>query len=264
MPPTSEPERTEDERDDRRASRCRRRRASSRPRSSAPGAAETPGPTSRRSCRPSTSAAPGTCTSRLADGCGEELEQRVLLGRHVAARPRHLLDRRRSRPIRSAASTRFQPGLGTNESIEKPFGRVRTIFVVVRVLLLGRDREAVELQFVRQRDRRAHARVRRRARDGNQPDDGRAREHAKRLLRFNSLSFRRGAAAGAATAQLSWRERGGPRRPRLRESGDESGGSGCAAGNEQRARRGRTRGGHTRARRRPRRLAVRSSNRAAK
>ena len=27
--------------------------------------------------------------------------------------------------------TRFQPGFGTNESIEKPFGTVRTIFVVV-------------------------------------------------------------------------------------------------------------------------------------
>jgi hypothetical protein len=27
-------------------------------------------------------------------------------------------------------STRFQPGLGANESIENPLGRVRTIFVV--------------------------------------------------------------------------------------------------------------------------------------
>ena len=60
---------------------------------------------------------------------GEELEQRVLLRRNMAAGPGDLRDDG-VLPGPVDCSARFQPGLGTNESIENPFGRVRTIFVV--------------------------------------------------------------------------------------------------------------------------------------
>ncbi len=74
---------------------------------------------------------PGRCRCRsspAARGTG-----RASPPRSARARPsRSPSGSRRCRPSRSAAARAVQPGLGTNESIEKPFGTVSTIFVVSR------------------------------------------------------------------------------------------------------------------------------------
>ena len=116
--------------DDRERAAYRRRRARSSPRSSAP---EQPRPRARpvddRAVR-----------VRLLDlervlaglrRLREELEQRVLAGRHIASRPGHLLDDRAvAGPVCWICCV--QPGAGTNESMPNPFGTVITIFVVFR------------------------------------------------------------------------------------------------------------------------------------
>ena len=104
-----------------------------------------------------------TCRSWRLVGLGQELEDRVLLGRHAAAglgarRPsRSPSGSRRPRPSRSTAPRASSPAAGTNESIEKPSGTVSTTFVVLRVLLLGRDGEREDLPALRERDGRADA-----------------------------------------------------------------------------------------------------------
>jgi hypothetical protein len=58
-------------------------------------------------------------------------------------------------PLPVFRTMRCQPGLGTNESIAKPLGTVSHDLRRGRVVLLGRDCEAVQLELSGERDVRA-------------------------------------------------------------------------------------------------------------
>ena len=90
-----------------------------------------------------------------------EAEDGVLVGRHVAAAPGHLLDHLLLARAGRLAS-RFQPGDGSNESIEKPSGTVSSTCSRRRVLLLGRHSERELLDDLRFGHGRAEGRVRER------------------------------------------------------------------------------------------------------
>ena len=100
----------------------------------------------------------------------EELEQRILTRRGVSARPRHLLDDgvvSRTRSAAAAASSRRR----RDERVDpEPLGHGQDDLRRRQVLLLGRDGQAVQLQLLRERNRRADARVR----------EGRRGEHERR------------------------------------------------------------------------------------
>ena len=97
-----------------------------------------------------------------AGGRHQELEDRVLAARNVAACPGDLLDHAQSPRNRSVAGA-VQPRVGTNESIEKPFGTVKTIFVVVAGGAFSVGIARLYNCSVFASDRRAQPRVRGRA-----------------------------------------------------------------------------------------------------
>ena len=160
-------------------------------------------------------------------------------------------------------STRFQPGLGTNESIEKPDGTVRTIFVVTALSFsVGTARlyswssfESETGGLMRACASAAAAKTSAAAHASTSDSDTTPEGH---LFSFGRHERRPRARPAQTVAR-----RGGPRfaSPREMSAMRGSGGSAAGAASTTGARRGR--GGATRATARPARSAVRSSSRAA-
>ena len=225
------------------------------------GPRTTPSPTSRRSSRRSTSAGRRTCTSPPSTGCARNWNsESSSVGMFPPVHVTFWITALSPEPV--CCSTRVQPGLGANESIEKPCGTVRTIFVVVRFAFsVGTARLYSCNSFASETDGLIRACADAVAATTSAAVPASASTPI-RLLTGHVLSCGRHERRPRMRPAQADARRGGPRFASPREIGARRGSSGSAAGAASTIAARRGRGGATRATARPARSAVRSRSRA--